>query len=143
MKKTTRMISGLLVITMLSIMALMTSCTNEPEEEEAIDRGFSLILDLESDSEAGNTWKFEQSDKLFSCEEMLSEEEGDGEIQSFVLRPVKAGSVTVKFSNKASDTTYTYECLIKDSLDDVTIESSKGESGGSDVDAPELVADNN
>ena len=147
MKESKSIISVLLVVMLLGVSLLMTACTGDVEDmAETDDEGLLLTLDLPSDSENDNEWTFEQDDKVFSCEDMFLEDEGaetGGEEQSFTLRPVKSGSTSIRFINKTTDTTYTYECTVNGSKDDVTIDSSKGESGGKEVNAPELVIENN
>lgn len=146
MKKYKRIISALMCALLLGASLLMTACSGDAEDlAESEDEGILMTLDLPSDSDNGDEWTFEQDDKLFSCEDMFLEDEGEeaGEEQSFTLRPIKAGSTSIRFINKTTDTTYTYECTVNDSKDDITVDGSKGESGGKEVNAPEIFVENN
>lgn len=135
----------LLAFIMLGMIALMTSCFfNDDEDGDIPDIDSSMVMmtiDLPSDTDNGVEWELEQSQPLFAHEDsfMADEgaEDGDGEVQSFIFTPTKAGSTTLTFTSTDKKTTYTYECEINEAKDDITIKSSTGVSDGESVQAPE------
>ena len=60
-----------------------------------------------------------------------------GEVQSFELRPINAGTAVLTFRNESTDTTYTYEVEVDVDKNEITVKSSKGMSGGSETEAPQ------
>lgn len=138
-----------MIVMLIGASLIMASCTDDGEEAEIDDGAVEKMifaLELESDSVSGNEWTVEQDDVLFDEEDVFLENEGDEngtEIQSFVLTPLKPGTVTVKFINESTATTYTYECTISEEMDEITVNSSAGEAGGAEVEAPEPMLERN
>ena len=151
MKKDKRLIAILLATVMIASSLLLTACFRGGDDEEPsdlTDEVMTLSLDLESDSENGVTWKFEQNAELFSYEDVFLQDEGyegegSGEVQSFTLRPVKPGEVSIRFINKTTETVYTYDCQISDNLDEITVTKTEGESAGEAVQPPNVVLERN
>lgn len=144
------LLSSLLIVLLIGITIMVTACskseTDNADGSDNYSENLLLTIELSSDSENGNEWSFEQDKDLFHCEEFFMEDEGNeegGEIQAFTLYPKASGSTTLKFTNESTSTTYTYECTVNDKLDDVTIDTSNGESNGESVDAPELILERN
>lgn len=148
MKKEKITIVSIIIAATLIASLFMTSCTRENEEDIDPPQESNLLMtiDLPSDSDNGNAWEFSQDKDIFVVEEYFAEDQGAEnvkELHVFTLFPKTAGNTTVTFTNKTTKTTYTYECKVADSMDDIIIESSKGESDGNQVDAPELTVELN
>ena len=152
MKKDKRITSLLLVAVLLISTAFMTACFNAGDDDDYYepdveDRMMIMTLDLESDSENGVEWIFEQDKELFDCEDyFLNNEEEEGsfsELQTFEMVPVDSGITTIRFICEANGTTYTYECEVSEDLNTIKINSSKGESAGTEVEPPDVVLERN
>ncbi len=151
MKKDKRLIAGLLMIMLLASSAFLTGCFGDDEEEDIPvggDGRMVMNLDLESDSDNGVMWEFEQDGDLFDCEDVFLVNEGydgpgTGELHSFTLKPLRPGTTEVKFINESTSVTYTYEVEISENLDKITVLSSSGESGGEAVDPPNPILERN
>lgn len=139
MKNEKRTLTALLMVMVLGLSLFVTACTKDSgaDGSEPTEVNVYVTLDLPSDEANGSTWKFEQDKKLFSCEDTFLMDESNGELQSFELKPVAAGTATLTFTNESKETTYTYEVEVgKDSS--VSVKSSSGVSGGTEVDAPQI-----
>lgn len=152
MKKDKKFTSLLLIAAMLVSMVFLTACFgaddgDDAEPSDLNDEAMILALNLESDSDNGVEWDFEQDKELFDCEYVFLGNEGDdgeeSEEQAFTLRPVKPGDVKISFENKTTETTYTYNCHISDDLTDIAVTGSEGESAGSAVEPPNVVLERN
>ena len=146
MKNNKYILKTILIIMTLVLAAFVTACSSNDDDgsdvEDLVD-GVELSLEFPSDSDNGLEWKLEQSDNVFSCEDIFREDEGatdgNGETHLFQLRPVKAGSTTLVFTNSTGDTKYTYECQVDDKMENITVTSAAGEANGEPVDPPEPV----
>lgn len=151
MKKDKRLITILLAVAMISSSMFLTACFGgggDEEPSDLTDDVMMLSLDLESDSDNDVTWEFEQNAELFNCDDVFMEDEGyegegSGEVQSFTLRPVKPGEVSIRFINKSTETVYTYDCQISDDLSEITVTKAEGESAGEAVQPPNVVLEAN
>ena len=150
MKRDKMRITSLIIAIGLALSLFLTACTNDAEEdfEDMGNTSLMATIEFKSDSDNGNEWTFEQKDELFYCEEFYIVDEDEAgkeglELQSFTLYPKKGGTTTVSFSNTTTDTIYSYECVVSDDLNEITVNSSKGVVGGAEADAPELVIDRN
>ena len=137
------------IVIVFSISFILSSCTSEKEDAGSVEEGgLVLVLNLESDSDNGIEWVFEQDDSLFKCVKAFLEEEDENgeintEIQTFTLKPINEGNTNIRFVNSSDGTTYTYECKVDESIDNIIVDSSKGESSGKEVDAPEIIVERN
>lgn len=144
MKTNKLLITTLLIIALLGFSVFLTACLNEDEEDggefvpDTAGGAMIMVVALPSDSDNGSEWEFEQDGDLFTCEEAFMDN-GGSESQSFQLVPETAGKTKVSFTNKAEDTTYTYECEISEDLENIDIVKSEGVKGGETVEAPEPV----
>ena len=130
---------------MIATSFLLTACFSDTEEDEPeTEAGVAMLtLELPSDSANDITWEFEQNAEVFQCEDIFLEdegaEEGSSELQTFTLTPGRSGEVTIRFINKSTETVYTYECEVLEDSGDIKVNSSKGESAGSEVEPPNVV----
>ena len=144
--KKINIITKLLLISMVLVVSILSTSCFSNDDEEAIDiediaeSGTLLSIELPSDIDNGIEWTLEQSEELFSYSDIFLEdegaEEGSGEVQEFSLSPTKPGSTTLKFTNTDGSTVYTYECQVDDTLQDVKVINSSGESEGEAVANP-------
>ena len=151
MKNEKRIIVSLLMVLVLALSMLATGCQKKEPDIDDLPKPTKqptvMTLDLNSDSANGEEWLFNQDDELFVWSDTFlvdeGSEEGSGELQSFELRPINAGSTMISFFNQSKDTTYTYEVEVSEDLSTITVKSSNGESGGTKVEAPEPVIEKN
>lgn len=148
--KDKRLLPSLMALLLLACVIAFTSCSKEEEEipEVFMDAGvLYMTIDFSSDMDNGVQWELEQDPAIFESEYIFLEDEGgdDGsnEVQSFTLYPKKAGTTILTFSSTEEDTVYTYECSIDENLEDITVNNKRGESGGKEVEAPELIVERN
>ena len=144
MKNERRIITALLMVMVLGLSLFVTACSKDDggdDVPEPTDVNVYVSLDLPSDSDNGVEWTLEQDKELFSCEDTFLVDEGAGtELQSFEMKPVASGTATLTFKNESKETTYTYEVEVG-SDSNVTVKSSKGMSGETEVDAPQLIVE--
>ena len=145
-------ITKMFVMILVLICAVaLTSCFKKDDEEITdvyMDAGVLLMsIDLNSDMDNGNQWELEQEPGIFEYEDIFLEdeggEEGNNEVQSFTFYPKQSGKAVLKFTNKTTDTVYTYEVTVDEKVENITVDSKKGEAGGAEVEAPDLIIERN
>ena len=147
MKKYKNIAWILIFVMTIGFAFLMTACSGDDEESpDEYSEDILLTVELDSDSENGNQWEFEQDKEIFRCEELFIEDEGDdehGEMHVFEMFPIAAGTATLRFTNATTNTVYTYKCTVSEKLDDITVDDSKGESNGESVEPAEMFVERN
>ena len=149
MKNESRKITALLMVMVLGLSLFATACSKKDDADDApepTETNVYVSLDLPSDSDNGVEWTFEQDKELFSCEDTFlvdeGSETGSGELQSFELSPKASGTAILTFKCESKETTYTYEVEVAED-GSVSVKSSSGLSGETEVDAPQLVIEKN